>query len=173
MEFNFKVLVAINVIIGIVSFIGLVLSSIVHLSERFINQKHDHPDDSSLESQVQSLASSGPRYKGTAAFTNFQSNPQGTWTGAGITATYGAISNPSGYGSFQFTFTMAHNYGDTDSYLILAQGHFHNAGVAGGRSQPLVVNIEKINGTTFIGTVADITTITADDAKFDLFVFDA
>ncbi len=55
MEFNFKLLVAINVIIGIVSFIGLVLSSIVHLSERFINQKHDHPDHSSLESQVQTL----------------------------------------------------------------------------------------------------------------------
>lgn len=117
-------------------------------------------------------ASSGPRYKGTAAFTNFSSNPQGTWNGAGITATYGAISNPSGYGSFQFTFTMAHNYGDTASYLILAQGHFNGAG-AGGREAPLVVNIEKVNGTTFIGTVTDPTSANADDAFFDLFVFDA
>ena len=118
-------------------------------------------------------ASSGPRYKGTAAFTNFSSNPQGTWTGAGITATYGAISNPSGYGSFQFTFTMAHNYGDTASYLILAQGHFNNDSTA-GRGTPLVVNMEKVNGTTFIGTVSDPDSgSNIDDAKFDLFVFDA
>ena len=117
-------------------------------------------------------ASSGPRYKGTAAFTNFSSNPQGTWTGAGITATYGAIVNPSGYGSFQFTFTMAHNYGDTASYLLLAQGHFNGAG-AGGREAPLVVNLEKVDGTTFIGTVTDPTSANADDAFFDLFVFDA
>ena len=118
-------------------------------------------------------ANSGPRYRGTAAFTNFQTNPQGTWTGAGITATYGAISNPSGYGSFQFTFTMDHNYGDTDSYLILAQGHFNNDSTA-GRGTPLVVNMEKVNGTTFIGTVSDPDSGTnIDDAKFDLFVFDA
>ena len=114
----------------------------------------------------------GPRYKGTAEFTNFLSSPAGSWSGAGITITYGAISNPNGYSSFQFTFTMAHDYGDTDSYLILAQGHFHNDGTA-GRAAPLVVNMEKINGTTFIGTVSDPTSSVADDGKFDLFVFDA
>ena len=129
--------------------------------------------DSSQWVDTSPPASSGPRYKGTAAFTNFQTNPQGTWTGAGITATYGAISNPSGYGSFQFTFTMDHNYGDTDSYLILAQGHFNNDSAA-GRATPLVVNMEKVNGTTFIGTVSDPDSGTnIDDAKFDLFVFDA
>ena len=129
--------------------------------------------DSSQWVDTSPPASSGPRYKGTAAFTNFQTNPQGTWTGAGITATYGAISNPSGYGSFQFTFTMDHNYGDTDSYLILAQGHFNNDSAA-GRGTPLVVNMEKVNGTTFIGTVSDPDSGTnIDDAKFDLFVFDA
>tara|TARA_A100000172_G_scaffold42094_1_gene25742 strand:+ start:15 stop:1385 length:1371 start_codon:yes stop_codon:yes gene_type:complete len=128
--------------------------------------------DSSQWVDASPPVSSGPRYKGTAAFTNFGTNPQGTWTGAGITATYGAISNPSGYGSFQFTFTMAHNYGDTDSYLILAQGHFNNDSTA-GRGAPLVVNMEKVNGTTFIGTVADPTSNVIDDAKFDLFVFDA
>ena len=128
--------------------------------------------DSSQWVDASPPASSGPRYKGTAAFTNFSSNPQGTWTGAGITATYGAIVNPSGYGSFQFTFTMAHNYGDTASYLLLAQGHFNGAG-AGGREAPLVVNLEKVNGTTFIGTVTDPTSANADDAFFDLFVFDA
>ena len=129
--------------------------------------------DSSQWVDTSPPASSGPRYKGTAAFTNFQTNPQGTWTGAGITATYGAISNPSGYGSFQFTFTMAHNYGDTDSYLILAQGHFNNDSAA-GRGTPLVVNMEKVNGTTFIGTVSDPDSgNNIDDAKFDLFVFDA
>ena len=129
--------------------------------------------DSSQWVDTSPPASSGPRYKGTAAFTNFQTNPQGTWTGAGITATYGAISNPSGYGSFQFTFTMDHNYGDTDSYLILAQGHFNNDSTA-GRGTPLVVNMEKVNGTTFIGTVSDPDSgNNIDDAKFDLFVFDA
>ena len=129
--------------------------------------------DSSQWVDTSPPASSGPRYKGTAAFTNFQTNPQGTWTGAGITATYGAISNPSGYGSFQFTFTMAHNYGDTDSYLILAQAHFNNDSAA-GRGTPLVVNMEKVNGTTFIGTVSDPDSgNNIDDAKFDLFVFDA
>jgi len=129
--------------------------------------------DSSQWVDASPPASSGPRYKGTAAFTNFGTNPQGTWTGAGITATYGAISNPSGYGSFQFTFTMAHNYGDTDSYLILAQGHFNNDSTA-GRGTPLVVNMEKVNGTTFIGTVSDPDSgSNIDDAKFDLFVFDA
>ena len=129
--------------------------------------------DSSQWVDTSPPASSGPRYKGTAAFTNFQTNPQGTWNGAGITATYGAISNPSGYGSFQFTFTMAHNYGDTDSYLILAQGHFNNDSTA-GRGTPLVVNMEKVNGTTFIGTVSDPDSgNNIDDAKFDLFVFDA
>ena len=116
--------------------------------------------------------SGGPRYKGTAEFTNFSSSPAGSWTGAGITVTYGAIANPNGYSSFQFAFTMAHDYGDTDSYLILAQGHFHNDGTA-GRAAPLVVNMEKINGTTFIGTVSDPTSSVADDGKFDLFVFDA
>ena len=114
----------------------------------------------------------GLRYKGTAEFTNFSSSPAGSWTGAGITATYGAIANPNGYGSFQFTFTMAHDYGDTASYLILAQGHYHNDSAA-GRGAPLVVNMEKINGTTFIGTVTDPTSSVADDGKFDLFVFDA
>ena len=119
-----------------------------------------------------SVTGSGIRYKGTAEFTNFSSSPAGSWTGAGITATFGAIANPNGYSSFQFTFTMAHDYGDTDSYLILAQGHFHNDSSA-GRGAPLVVNMEKINGTTFIGTVSDPTAATADDGKFDLFVFDA
>ena len=129
--------------------------------------------DSSQWVDTSPPASSGPRYKGTAAFTNFQTNPQGTWTGAGITATYGAISNPSGYGSFQFTFTMDHNYGDTASYLILAQAHFNNDSAA-GRGTPLVVNMEKVNGTTFIGTVSDPDSgNNIDDAKFDLFVFDA
>ena len=129
--------------------------------------------DSSQWVDASPPANSGPRYRGTAAFTNFGSNPQGTWTGAGITATYGAISNPTGYGSFQFTFTMAHNYGDTDSYLILAQGHFNNDSTA-GRGTPLVVNMEKVNGTTFIGTVSDPDSgSNIDDAKFDLFVFDA
>ena len=116
--------------------------------------------------------SGGPRYKGTAEFTNFSTSPAGSWTGAGITATFGAITSPSGYSTFQFTFTMAHDYGDTDSYLILAQGHFHNDSSA-GRGAPLVVNMEKINGTTFIGTVTDPTSSVADDGKFDLFVFDA
>ena len=119
-----------------------------------------------------SVASGGLRYKGTAAYTNFTTSPQGSWTGAGITATFGAIINPNGYGSFQFTFTMDHDYGDTASYLILAQGHFHNDSAA-GRGAPLVVNMEKINGTTFIGTVSDPTSSVADDGKFDLFVFDA
>ena len=119
-----------------------------------------------------SVTGSGIRYKGTAEFTNFSSSPAGSWSGAGITATFGAIANPNGYGSFQFTFTMAHDYGDTDSYLILAQGHFHNDSSA-GRGAPLVVNMEKINGTTFIGTVTDPTSSVADDGKFDLFVFDA
>ena len=119
-----------------------------------------------------SVTGSGIRYKGTAEFTNFSTSPAGSWTGAGITATFGAIANPNGYGSFQFTFTMAHDYGDTDSYLILAQGHFHNDSSA-GRGAPLVVNMEKINGTTFIGTVTDPTSSVADDGKFDLFVFDA
>ena len=118
-------------------------------------------------------ASSGPRYKGTGGFTNFGTNPQGTWTGAGITVTYGAISNPSGYGSFQFTFTMAHNYGDTDSYLVLAQCHYNDDSAA-GRGTPLVFNLEKVNGTTFIGTASDPAAgSNIDDAKFDLFVFDA
>ena len=116
--------------------------------------------------------SGGPRYKGTAEFTNFLSSPAGSWSGAGITITYGAISNPNGYSSFQFTFTMAHDYGDTDSYLILAQGHYHPDSST-GRGAPLVVNMEKINGTTFIGTVSDPTSSVADDGKFDLFVFDA
>ena len=48
----------------------------------------------------------------------------------------------------------------------------HNDGEA-GRGAPLVVNMEKINGTTFIGTVTDPTSSVADDGKFDLFVFDA
>ena len=68
---------------------------------------------------------------------------------------------------------MTHNYGDTDSYLILAQGHFNNDSTA-GRGTPLVVNMEKVNGTTFIGTVSDPDSgSNIDDAKFDLFVFDA
>ena len=108
-----------------------------------------------------------PRYKGTGAFTNFGSSPAGTWTGAGITVTYGAVS---GYGSFQFTFTMAHDYGDTASYLVLAQPHFHPDGT--GKGDPLVFNLEKVNGTTFVGTVSNPTATTADDAKFDLFVYD-
>ena len=128
--------------------------------------------DGSTPGGVAVGGSGGPRYKGTAAFTNFLSSPAGSWSGAGITATYGAIASPSGYSTFQFTFTMAHNYGDIDSYLILAQGHFHNGGTA-GRAAPLVVNMEKINGTTFIGTVSDPTSSVADDGKFDLFVFDA
>ncbi len=114
----------------------------------------------------------GPRYKGTASFSDFGSSPTSTWTGAGITATFGAINSPSGYGSFQFTFTMAHDYGDTASYLLLAQGHYSTDGNT-GRGEPLVVNMEKVNGTTFIGTVTNPTSTTADDAKFDLFVFDA
>ena len=118
------------------------------------------------------MTGSGIRYKGTAEFTNFSTSPAGSWTGAGITATFGAISSPNGYSTFQFTFTMAHDYGDTDSYLILAQGHYHPDSST-GRGAPLVVNMEKINGTTFIGTVSDPTAATADDGKFDLFVFDA
>ena len=114
----------------------------------------------------------GIRYKGTAEFTNFSTSPAGSWTGAGITATFGAISSPNGYSTFQFTFTMAHDYGDTDSYLILAQGHYHPDSST-GRGAPLVVNMEKINGTTFIGTISDPTSAVADDGKFDLFVFDA
>ena len=118
------------------------------------------------------MTGSGIRYKGTAEFTNFSTSPAGSWTGAGITATFGAITSPSGYSTFQFTFTMAHDYSDTDSYLILAQGHYHPDSST-GRGAPLVVNMEKINGTTFIGTVSDPTAATADDGKFDLFVFDA
>ena len=118
----------------------------------------------------------GIRYKGTAEFTNFTTSPAGAWgsgpAGAGITATFGAISSPNGYSTFQFTFTMAHDYGDTDSYLILAQGHYHPDSST-GRGAPLVVNMEKINGTTFIGTISDPTSAVADDGKFDLFVFDA
>tara|TARA_B100000470_G_scaffold161216_1_gene126402 strand:- start:2335 stop:2853 length:519 start_codon:yes stop_codon:yes gene_type:complete len=123
-----------------------------------------------------SVTGGGIRYKGTAEFTNFGSSPAGAWGsgpgGAGITATFGAISSPNGYSTFQFTFTMAHDYGDTDSYLILAQGHYHPDSST-GRGAPLVVNMEKINGTTFIGTVSDPTSAVADDGKFDLFVFDA
>ena len=119
-----------------------------------------------------SVTGSGIRYKGTAEFTNFSTSPAGSWTGAGITATFGAITSPSGYSTFQFTFTMAHDYSATDSYLILAQGHYHPDSST-GRGAPLVVNMEKINGTTFIGTVSDPTAATADDGKFDLFVFDA
>ena len=116
----------------------------------------------------------GPRYKGTASFTNFTTSPEGTWTGTGITADYSAISSPTGYGTFQFTFTMDHDYGDTASYLLLAQAH-HYAGesASSNRGAPYVVNMEKVNGTTFIGTVSDPTSATADDGKFDLFVFDA
>ena len=121
-----------------------------------------------------SVTGSGIRYKGTAEFTNFSTSPAGSWTGAGITATFGAITSPSGYSTFQFTFTMAHDYGDTDSYLILAQGHYHPDSST-GRGAPLVVNMEKINGTTFIGTASDPESSNSniDDAKFDLFVFDA
>ena len=123
-----------------------------------------------------SATGGGIRYKGTAEFTNFTTSPAGAWGsgpgGAGITATFGAISSPNGYSTFQFTFTMAHDYGDTDSYLILAQGHYHPDSST-GRGAPLVVNMEKINGTTFIGTVSDPTSAVADDGKFDLFVFDA
>ena len=120
------------------------------------------------------VAGGGPRYKGTAAFTNFGTTPEGTWTGAGITATYASIISPNGYGTFQFTFTMDHDYGDTASYLLLAQAH-HYAGEAADstRGAPYVVNMEKVNGTTFIGTVSDPSAATADDGKFDLFVFDA
>lgn len=115
------------------------------------------------------VGTGGPRYKGTGGFTNFQTNPQGTWTGAGITATYGAVAN---YGSFQFTFTMDHDYGDTASYLVLAQCHYHSDSAA-GRGTPLVFNLEKVNGTTFIGTASDPDSgNNIDDAKFDLFVFD-
>ena len=109
------------------------------------------------------------RYKGTGGFTNFGTDPQGTWTGAGITVTYGAVS---GYGSYQFTFTMAHDYGDTASYLVLAQCHYNDDSAA-GKGTPLVFNLEKVNGTTFIGTASDPASgSNIDDAKFDLFVFD-
>ena len=68
---------------------------------------------------------------------------------------------------------MAHNYGDTDSYLVLAQCHYNDDSAA-GRGTPLVFNLEKVNGTTFIGTVSDPDAgQNIDDAKFDLFVFDA
>ena len=111
----------------------------------------------------------GPRYKGSGGFTNLSTDPQGTWTGAGITITYGAVS---GYGVFQFTFTMAHDYGDIANYLVLVQCHYHSDG-PGGKGAPLVFNLEKVNGTTFVGTASDPTAATCDDAKFDLFVFDA
>tara|TARA_B100001250_G_C19619034_1_gene708502 strand:+ start:124 stop:603 length:480 start_codon:yes stop_codon:yes gene_type:complete len=110
----------------------------------------------------------GARYKGTGAFTNLGSSPAGTWTGAGITVTYGAVS---GYGTYQFTFTMDHDYGDIASYLVLVQCHYHSDGA--GKGDPLVFNLEKVNGTTFVGTASNPTAGTADDAKFDLFVFDA
>ena len=122
-----------------------------------------------------SAGTGGPRYKGTGGFTNFGvGSGEHTWTGAGITVTYGAITNPSGYGSFQFTFTMDHDYGDTASYLVLAQCHYHSDSAA-GRGTPLVFNLEKVNGTTFIGTASDPESSNSniDDAKFDLFVFDA
>ena len=111
------------------------------------------------------------RYKGTGGFTNFSTgNAEHTWTGAGITVTYGAVGG--GYGSFQFTFTMEHDYGDTASYLVLAQPHYHSDSAA-GKGLPLVFNLEKVNGTTFIGTVQDPAAgVNVDDAKFDLFVFD-
>ena len=66
---------------------------------------------------------------------------------------------------------MAHNYGSTANYLVLAQPHYHSDSAA-GKGQPLVFNLEKVNGTTFIGTVSDPTAGTIDDAKFDLFVYD-
>lgn len=112
-----------------------------------------------------------PRYKGTGGFTNFSTgNGEHTWTGAGITVTYGAVGG--GYGSFQFTFTMAHDYGDTASYLVLTQCHYHPDSAA-GKGLPLVFNLEKVNGTTFIGTVQDPAAgVNVDDAKFDLFVYD-
>ena len=110
------------------------------------------------------------RFKVTGGFTNFGlGTAEHTWTGAGITVTYGAVAN---YGSFQFTFTMDHDYGDTASYLVLAQCHYHNDSAA-GRGLPLVFNLEKVNGTTFIGTASDPAAgVNVDDAKFDLFVFD-
>lgn len=116
------------------------------------------------------MAGGGPRYKGTGGFTNFGvGSGEHTWTGAGITVTYGAVAN---YGSFQFTFTMDHDYGDTASYLVLAQCHYHPDSAA-GRGTPLVFNLEKVNGTTFIGTASDPDSgNNIDDAKFDIFVFD-
>lgn len=79
---HLKVLIAINVIIGIISFIALVLSSIVHLSERFINQ-NDHLHDSlrdEYQSNLQTITKKLPTHIGILEGSN---NLQGaSWAGS-------------------------------------------------------------------------------------------
>tara|TARA_Y100000746_G_scaffold232264_1_gene248554 strand:- start:5087 stop:5734 length:648 start_codon:yes stop_codon:yes gene_type:complete len=137
MELNFKVLVGINVIIGIVSFIGLILSSIVHLSERFINQKnhhHDHDHDQS-HSDLQELSKRIPKYVGVISPYGGPTMYDVTWKGtSGITvdglkyhanSPYGDV-NHTLEGAFKFQFT--NEFSSANNYTVVATAISTNPG---------------------------------------------
>ncbi len=137
MELNFKVLVGINVIIGIVSFIGLILSSIVHLSERFINQKnhhHDHDHDQS-HSDLQELRKRIPKYVGVISPFGGATMYNVTWKGSsGITvdglkyhaaSPYGDVAHTL-EGAFKFEFT--NEFSSVDDYTVVATAITTNPG---------------------------------------------
>ncbi|MAD26001.1 MAG: hypothetical protein CMO44_17735 [Verrucomicrobiales bacterium] len=137
MELNFKVLVGINVIIGIVSFIGLILSSIVHLSERFINQKnhhHDHDHDQS-HSDLQELRKRIPKYVGVISPYGGATMYNVCWRGSsGITvdglkyhanSPYGDESHTL-EGAFKFEFT--NEFESANDYTVVATAISTNPG---------------------------------------------
>ena len=133
---NFKVLVGINVIIGIISFISLALSSIIHMSERFINYKdHLHDQHKSriglVNDRVNRLETYNtavnqkisdlkvPLYLGVLV--SQATDPFATWTGStGITVTREdpALDFLPITKAFKFTFTTP--FASSTDYIVFA-----------------------------------------------------
>lgn len=163
---NFKVLVGINVIIGIVSFISLALSSIIHMSERFLNSKdylHDQHKsrielvnervivletlNRALNQKISNLKV--PLYLGVLESENFMNGA--TWKGSPgieVTGIVDEVDMEPIEKAFKFTFTTP--FESPNDYVVFA-----TPVMPGRNGQHVTLSIFKGNADLFYIQAAD------------------